>query len=51
MPRKSSKQTRYDSMTQWQQRKEKRKKSPRRLDNKDWTDVILANLKKEGDAD
>jgi hypothetical protein len=48
MPRKSSKEARYDRLTQHQQRKvDKRKKFSKKKDRKDWTDAVFAKLKKE----
>lgn len=49
MARKNAKQTRYDRMTQWQQRRVDRKFT-RRKDGADWAAKLFEKLK-EGDAD
>jgi len=47
--RKNAKQTRYDRMTQWQQRRVDRKFT-RRKDGRDWAAKLFEKLK-EGDLD
>jgi hypothetical protein len=46
LARKNSKQTRYDSLGQFDKRKYKKKNSPKRKeDNNDWTTYLLDRLK------